>query len=187
MKRFVWCLACLTPVATSLNAHAQESPTDRGVYSLSGTIAYNESLSGGDFNWRVTFAPSAMYFVARDLAVGLSVDYSHQSNDRVDEDSYALGPAIRWYLPIDDIKPFVSGALGYGKIEADFNDGNNGSDVDYWTANLALGIDVFLARNVALETTIGYLYRDFGDDDLILRDTSSSSLIFHIGINVFVF
>ena len=187
MKRLVFHGMCLALIAAPVSGHAQESPTDAGVYSLSGSIGYVESLDHDNFDRELTFAPNVMYFVAHDLALGVSVLYRHLSSDSFDEDSYGVGPSTRWYLRSDGIKPFVSGAFRYGKIDSDFNDGTNGSDTKYWEGDVQLGLDFFLARNVAIEPTIGYAYRDFEDDGIKVINRDSNSLEFHIGINVFIF
>ena len=92
----------ITPLIVLLlittNVYA-ESPTDKGVYRLGGSINYVH-VDSDDESDRSTFSfsPSLQYFIYDNVAVGASLAYGKTSEDSYDGESYGIGPILRYYI-----------------------------------------------------------------------------------------
>ena len=190
MKKFVMAISVLIIMASNVNA---ESPTDKGVYNLSGTISYSRTNSGGGTTLSVN--PAFFYFVYPNLAIGATISYGYFKTDEDELKSYGIGPVIRYYFGKEMIHPFLSLEYVYSRDEIDntFSAGSPYVSTGHshvWTPGL--GIDYFIAKNVALEPVIRYTFdHSFSNASGFGITTSSNTrtetLFIGIGINVFIY
>ncbi|MBN2418759.1 MAG: hypothetical protein JXL81_05195 [Deltaproteobacteria bacterium] len=80
MKKIIL-LAVLFFITTSVYG---ESPTDKGVYSLGGSISYQklDSDYGSDID-TFSFTPSGRYFIFDNIALGGSLTFRKTSGDLI--------------------------------------------------------------------------------------------------------
>ena len=164
-----------------------ESPTDEGVYSLSGSTSYrNTDYEESDDSYSYLIGPSFLYFVADNLGIGTSLSYGRISGDGYTSTSAGIGPTIRWYLPVDT-KVFVSASYFYVDGKTENHSIKRDSTRKRWS--FAFGFDYFLSKNIALEPSLRYQIDDYELDfgSTLSSDDDSKTFGATIGINVFIF
>lgn len=190
MKKILLTAWAIIILASNANA---DSPTDKGVYSLSGSISYSRANGGG--GTMISIAPAFMYFVYPNLAVGSSILYWDFKTDNSENTAYGIGPVARYYFGKDTIYPFASVEYLYTKNKNEINPSGSPSFSSRGHGDdltLGLGVDYFLARNAALETIVRYTFSHDENDTSSLGSTTNFSsrgenLFIGIGVNVFIF
>ena len=184
-------LAVALIIILAFNAYAG-SPTDEGVYSLSGSISYSHINENGATSISIT--PAMFYFVYPNLAVGASFIYWDYDSDYNDVKTYGVGPVVRYYFGKDTIYPFASVEYTYtrSKNESNFSGFSSNINVHGNDLSLGLGIDYFLSKNVALEPIVRYTFSHYDTDISSFGSTTNSSdrdetLFIGIGIAAFIF
>lgn len=185
MKRIIL-FTVLLLITTNVYA---ESPTDKGVYSLGGSISYrNVNSDSGSDSDIFLFSPSAQYFIYDNFAVGASLIYEKTSGT-IDNESYGIGPTLRYYLPYKTVNPFFEVGYSYLKNKSEMSSLTLKTTSNNYS--IGCGLDFFLSRNVSIEPVIKYSWRDYKDkfsSGLITpTDRDEKSLYIGIGINVFIF
>lgn len=182
MKELILAILGLITLASNVNA---DSPTDKGVYSLSGSISYSrttyDSTNGGDSK-RIIVTPAFKYFIYPNLAIGSSILYSYFKTDISEIKKYGVGPVVRYYFGKDTIYPFISVEYTYTKNKSGLSSESDGSDLSF-----GFGIDYFLSKNVALEPMVRYTYSSDEVAGTTYRIIRGEDLFIGIGINVFIF
>ncbi len=174
-------LAGLLLITTNVFA---ESPTDKGVYSLGGSISYsNVDSDYGTENNTFSFYPSVRYFIFDNVAVGGSLGYGKTSGDS-DSKRYGIGPNIRFYLPYEKVNPFIE--AGYSYLRNKFGSSIFTTKITSSEYTIRLGLDLFISRNVSIEPTVSYSWMDY-KSDFIEYDMDEKTLYFGIGVNLFIF
>ncbi len=182
-----------------LAGHAFAEPaTDKGVYSLSGTISYTRADRDGMKTLGV--APAILYFIEPNLAVGTSIQYDESKLDQNAVQSYyyrayGVGPVIRYYFGEKTTYPFVSVAYLYTKSKTHQKAPGMSpysSTAYYDDLTLGLGADYFLSKNVALEPMVRYTFgRDIYNSSSSLGASNSrdrsENLFIGVGVNAFIF
>jgi len=194
MKRIILVIGVLVLLAGKVYA---ESPTEKGVYSLSGSVSYSRTKdnASGDTSKRIALYPAGFYFVYPDLALGTSITYYDSTSNGYDYKYYGIGPVVRYYFGKDTILPFLTLEYIYtrNKNKMSFsglssNGTGRGTDI-----SLGIGVDYFLSKNVALEPMVRYTFSHTEDHYTstvgIPYGVSSRSeeLLIGLGINVFIF
>jgi len=191
MKKATLTLAALIFLVGTVYA---DSPVDKGVYSLSGSISYSRINGSGESMTSIT--PAFMYFVYPNLALGASILYWDFKTDNSESKSYGIGPVVRYYFGKETIYPFVSAEYTYtkDKNESNFSGFSSTSNGHGSRISLGLGIDYFLSKNVALEPIVRYTFSHRETDISASTFSSATSnsnreegLFIGIGINVFIF
>ncbi|NLD37191.1 MAG: porin family protein [Desulfatiglans sp.] len=181
MKMYL--LAGLLLITTSVFA---ESPTDKGVYSLGGSISYrNIDADDGLDEDLYSFSPSGRYFIFDNIALGGSVTYEKTSGI-LDTKSYGIGPNIRYYLPYKTMNPFFEAGYSYlrTKLETPYVSSKRTSN----EFSVGFGLDLFISRNVSIEPIVSYSWRDYKDDlSYLIDDMDQKTLYFGVGVNLFIF
>ena len=104
---------------TSSYAQAQTTPLTKGRGLLSGSIGYrSDNLGDGGNRNLFNFTPSAGYFVADNLALGLNGDLLLQGGSAgyYGPNTYSVGPFARYYRFVggsDKFALYGQGSLGY--------------------------------------------------------------------------
>jgi len=191
MKITFMAVALLIILISNANA---DSPTDKGVYSLSGSISYSHTNNGGGTMTAIT--PAFTYFVYPNLALGASILYWDFKTDSSEAKTYGIGPVVRYYFGRETIYPFASVEYTYtkNKYESNFSGLSSTSNGHGSDLSLGLGVDYFLSKNVALEPIIRYTF-NHNETDISASTFSSAAsssnrdetLFIGIGINVFIF
>lgn len=170
-------------------ANAQETTGttgfSKGDVFITGAVGYGSESTGDDETNTFTFSPKAGYFVTENIAVGLQLGYTSQTETEADIDtdtnSLEFGAFGRYYFtPARNFSFF--GQLGLGitssKTEVEGIDGEfkeNGFNVA-----LAPGISYFVSEHIALEATFGLLGYKTTEPDV---DGAESTDTFNIGAN----
>ncbi|MEZ0607605.1 hypothetical protein ACAW74_03765 [Fibrella sp. WM1] len=157
-------LAILTGDANSTitNDPFEASQTKRGRWLLgaSAKVSGNETTENGvnNKNSSATASVQAGQFVANNVLVGASIDYSASrsgSGDTPGAVTYSAGlnGFVRSYIGLNRLRPFVEGGVGYGFTK------NPGSDVSQRYAALTLqgGLAYMLGERFIIQTTLGTL------------------------------
>ncbi|MBI3187906.1 MAG: outer membrane beta-barrel protein [Gammaproteobacteria bacterium] len=183
---------CGVLLAGSASAVQAEGPMNTGTYSISGSVSYsnNEQASFSQSTGNITLKeksirlfPGFMYFVQPELAIGASLQYAKTSGDVTGLDTIGLGPVVRYYFLTEDMYPFIEGEYIYSQSKTD-----DGFESNVRTATVGLGMDYFLARNVAIEPMLTYSDSSFHlTGGGTSADLDASGIVFRIGINVFVY
>lgn len=126
-------LLSLLSATLLLSAIASAQFTAQGNFVIGSTLGFSAANSkitqndgGGDIatenptSTQLNFAPNIGYFLADNLAVGISMDYTFNQVERTDgdnnEDSNLLfGPFGRYYVPMaPDMAFFLESSFGFG-------------------------------------------------------------------------
>ena len=166
-----------------------ESPIDKGVYSLSGSISFSQLKIDGEEEEINTFTlyPELVYFVFPNFAIGSSILYSRSTWGDLTSTAYGIGPIARYYLGKEKIYPFI--LLEYLFIKSEMEGGSVPVKYDRNDITLGFGIDYFLSKNVALEPIFRYVLRkiDYDTTSTSYTDSDEQEILIGIGINVFIF
>ncbi|TRW24774.1 porin family protein [Flavobacterium zepuense] len=159
-------------------ANAQETVTEtapegfkKGDIILTGAIGFGTSKTGEIKRTSYGVTPSAAYFVTNNIALGVSLGYSHFKQDsyinidgfypqRYDEvlNSFSADAYGRYYFtPASKFSIFGQLSAGFFTSKREVKDTaieytNNGFD-----ATLAPGISYFISSHLALEASFGFI------------------------------
>jgi outer membrane protein W len=194
MKRIILVVGVVVLLAGKVYA---ESPTEKGVYSLSGSVSYSHSKdnASGDTTKTISVYPAGFYFVYPNLAIGTSIIYSDSKASGLEYKYYGIGPVVRYYFGKDTILPFLSLEYLYTRNKGKMTFGGSSSDSTGRGTDISLGIgvDYFLSKNVALEPIVRYTF-SHSDDHYTSSfgmpsgtSNRSEELLVGMGINVFIF
>ncbi len=160
MKKMI--ALCIAHLLFLLTANAQ---TEKGKWVISGqtnlSFAYNSSAEymksyktkSGTF----TLQPAVGYFVATNLAVGLSAAYTYSKADFSEATStLALMPQAEYYFPLEGkARPFVTIGGGYAR----HSEGDSAIfKYDGFAAGGGAGVALFLKNNISLDLGAHYTY-----------------------------
>jgi outer membrane protein len=153
----------------------------------------------------LSITPSYGYFVVNNLSVGANVSglLSHSVSEppalsgspelESSSRSIGVGPAVRYYLPLDD-KLYAYAASSYAwfwsRNKFEYNFGNNDigtskSRSRYTTWDAGLGLSYFVNPSTALEAGFAYTNARYKDDNGDIS-TKTNNISFHAGFRVFL-
>lgn len=167
-----------------------QTPMEKGTISLNGSLSYSsQSYDGADDSRKILMLnPQAGYFVAENFSLGLSLSYINYSLGSASSTEWGIGPSLRYYFPAEKVKPFVSLGYGYTKSSHSSND-------DEWVGTqfiITAGLDYFIVKNVALETTMSYSFNNERLPDSYKSyykslDQKSTTFLIGVGLNYFIY
>ena len=146
MKKVILSLAII--VIATVTAHAQ---TEKGTWLVGGSAAFHSVKNGSSAAVTyVTVAPSAGYFVGKDVAVGAAIQFTDVQKEFT---SFAFAPFVRYYFaPLGDhAKLFVNGTVGLGTEKP-----YQMSSVGFSKWEFSAGPAFFINKSVALEVALAY-------------------------------
>jgi hypothetical protein len=183
LRWFFILLLSLASIVLISGVSTAESPTDKGVYSLSGGISYMHVEGEGDF---YSISPSCLYFAYDNIGIGLSATYGRSDFDDYTATDKGIGPVIRWYFPLEQ-KFFVEASYRYLDSETERSSSSHDTTSKQWS--YVLGADYFISRNVAIEPALFYRDSDYEAEYESGYNYSNSTRYFgfSVGINVFIF
>ena len=132
----------------------------------------------------IRISPDVMYFVVPHLAVGGSLGLSSSSHGGNASTTLSVGPAVGvWFgKPDDRLFPFVTVNLWLAESQS------GGYATTRTRYQGSAGVDLMLARNVALTTELSYLLESYSYDyDESAESYSGNQIVFGVGFRAFVF
>ena len=155
MKKVILSLAIIVIAVVSANAQ-----TEKGTWLVGGSAGFHSVKDGSsDAVTSVTIAPSAGYFVGKDVAVGAAIQFATVNKNYT---TFAFAPFVRYYFaPLGDhAKLFVNGTFGLGTVK-----GYQSSSVGFSTFEFSAGPAFFINKSVALEVALAYGQNKFKGSD----------------------
>lgn len=158
MKKFY-----LTLAAVAALTFASQAQTEKGKFIVGGGLGFDtESVKDTD-NKSTSFniMPSAGYFVADNIAVGLGLGYQwSKTEEGVDESTtglFSVAPFGRWYSANGPVRFFgqLSAPMGWGNMK---ENGDKVGNVSSYGVELAPGIAYFPTSKIGLEFKVRGLY-----------------------------
>ncbi len=153
MKKCVFTL--LVILVTVLTVTAQ---TEQGDWMVGGNLGLNTTSN----NSRFSFSPSAGYFAANNLAVGVTFSYDYSKVSSIKGTTLGIGPFVRYYFGAANARPFVHGEWSYVSVKAE--NATSSSTVNGGNYFIAAGLAAFINPNVAIEGLAGYDHSNYRHD-----------------------
>lgn len=162
------------------------SQTEKGKYLVgaASTLDFKFSFIEPDKELDIYFAPQAGYFVADQLALGVTIPgrirhYFSFTNVTTKSVGISLGPFLRYYLgPPKKIMPFIAVGVDYGmgRVKREIYDEDRPVFVEFeeeveiireFGAEASFGFSFFITPTIGLNSQLGYEYSDrkFKGDD----------------------
>jgi hypothetical protein len=137
-----------------LNVFAQDD-IGAGTYAIGGGLSAETVITHGDddLTSKYNLSPDFYIFLNKNIAIGGTLDfgyYSHGDNNYI---SYGIGPGIKFYFhPSKKFKINFGTQYSYSSKEQ--------NDYSSWYLSLFAGVDIFIAKNVALEPYVQFKRAD---------------------------
>ena len=91
-------------------------------------------------------SPRVGYFIAKNLAAGLDINYSFMSmgtgSNKETITLWGIGPFIRYYLPLKKIAPFAEVEGSFGSAGDNYSGGNEKSSISSFFGGIGLAVPV---------------------------------------------
>lgn len=115
----------------------------------------------------INMLPRVGFFVIDGLAVGLDLNLSNvvykdgNDDDKTITTAYALGPFVRYYFPVEKVKPFVEVNSSFGSIKQKYEYTNSNYEDDEYKYGLVLigggaGVAIPIGKRVTFDMMAGY-------------------------------
>ncbi|MBD0318939.1 MAG: hypothetical protein ICV87_01300 [Gemmatimonadetes bacterium] len=174
--------AALVSLAVTGRAAAQEFPTDRGSFIVSGGAgAYTATISYGDDDTEdpnngysvVSLSPQVQYFVTPGLAVGGRVSASVLWSGGDSHSQFGIGPQLSYFFGRGErpFYPYVSAGVSYDGL---------GEDHTSFGQNAQAGLVFMLSRGVGLNSAV--YYQNVG-----VEEVRQQVFGLQLGVTAFVF
>ncbi|MBU0558749.1 MAG: porin family protein [Bacteroidetes bacterium] len=176
MKKSILFVLSFILFSTSL----AQSPVSKGVYSVSGSIAYSSSdEEKGNESSLFLFSPSAGYFFFDNIYTGLSLDYVNYTHNKNSTARFGIGPSIRYYFDANEtLKPFIG--LSYSYLKQD-------SYLIFNEYALNVGANLFMTNYFAVEGRIDYKLTSYNPSTVYsIGDSVTKTLRILLGVNYFI-
>ena len=158
----------------------------KGTYNLSGSVSYNKQ-DNTQYGKSTSFyaSPGVLYFISPGIAVGGRINYRRRSDNNSKYESYGIAPAFRYYFSQNDLNPFVE--LNYGYSTSRNTSGSFAGKDHSETAGVIVGLNYFLAKNVALGPSIAYRRYNYKFDNGTPDSLEDKVLSIGVGVSVFIY
>jgi len=167
-------------------AYAQ-SPIDKGSFTIGGNISYSSQSFDKISNniSAFTFNPQFGYFIVDNFYTALSINYEHTSISSSSSNQLGIGPAVRYYIALEKIKPFLG--LGYTYYEQ--SNGGNNNKLTTSEIKMTGGVAYFVTESFALEASVNYSFLNYNVPNSYYLNDSDQSKLFQIavGVNYFIY
>ena len=186
-------------ITSSYLSYAQ---TSKGSFILGGdaSLSFRKNENPGYSTTKsnsFSLNPSVGYFVRNNFAAGLTfpiaaahfnTNYnSGASASESSASSYALGPFIRYYIPVGKIFILAEGSYTWARSKSKYQqvDNTTGSLTDVTSTyndenyRVATGMAIFLGENVGIDILLNYQKFNFDS-------RTSSSLFLSVGFKVYI-
>lgn len=194
MKNLIIALLLLVP-----SLILAQNPVGKGTYTIGGTISFSRTSESGfielkndgfesklkrsNSNDIFTIAPKMGYFFIDNVYTGMSLQYTYQSGDNNSSSTYGIGPAVRYYFNISQVKPFLGLEYTY-----QFSSFENDTDEDTQKSfTISGGIDYFITNYFALEASLNYSMSDYKSENSdFSTDFETKTFVLGIGAMYFI-
>ncbi len=161
MKKKMIIIAIL--LVFSITSFAQ---TEKGEFLLGGKVDFDRTTQLGYKATSFSFAPEIGYFIAKNLAVGIGLDYERSNFSSQKAITIAAMPFARYYFAEQGkFKFFGQAGAGYAFRKMKGSTYRN-RDYSYssnkFTYKAGLGASYFLTKNIALEGMLQYDNINYG-------------------------
>ena len=161
----------------------------------SGSVTYNEHKDRS-----FSLIPKGGYFIIENLSVGLEFLFARSSNQHVDSEgkvtmtSFAAGPFVRYYYPLEKVYPFAELELMAGTCVGKYPTSGPDPEVERYSLfnpGFTLGVAVPLADMVTFDIQAGYVWSVWGStewyegEETDLREIYSGPVI-RMGFTIFL-
>ncbi len=158
---------------------------NKGRMLVGGQVSFTNTPNSEFKGNALSLTPQFGYFVINNLAVGAGINFNAQKN-KSDNYTYSntsmqFQPFVRYYF-----KPgiFLHGSYGIGDGKAKSGSEEYSYNIYSWTGSA--GYAIFLNDHVAIEPMLGYKWNTVNDKGTDGAKTSSSSLYFQIGFQIYL-
>lgn len=186
--RFLIILSMLTFSVANAQQEQVESEmnTAKGITFAHGNMFIEGSIqitTGGDEDF-YAFNPKFGYFLNDKFAVGAQLNFSSDKFESTNTKTnvFGIGGFARYYvLELDKkrFKAYGEAGLGYGRNKVENNAGSN--DTNSLTANINVGLNYFLTRNIAVTFTLANIL----SYNSVSPENGPSSNTFQLNVNLF--
>ncbi len=138
-----------------------------------------------------TLEPRFGYFVIDNLAIGgeisltSSVSKDELDGDKTTDNSFAIGPFVRYYFPA---KIFLEGQYSAGFANTKYSNSNEKDKYNLGGWSLASGYAIFLNDNVAVEPMLGFQsvsYKNKTDGEAEWKNVNAG-MFFRVGFQIYL-
>ena len=189
MKRMLIIMVMLLLAGTIV---AQEGPTDKGVWTLGGSVSFT-SQSGdmwengaGDAMTTLLFMPTAGYFVAPNIIIGGVANVSKLSQGDNELNHSTFGPMFGYYFSGQNEQ--VKGSFYPSiKLMVLFHSMGDEDDSDSYTSfGGIVGADYMMTNSVSMNFGLSFLSDSYTPDGAS-ESISGSTMNFGIGLGIFIY
>ncbi|RYC66912.1 outer membrane beta-barrel protein [Spirosoma sordidisoli] len=201
MKNVVCSLTLLVLGISSATAQ-----TEKGRWTVGAQVG-NISYSPGEKPYRITnfsvsVLPSAGYFVADNLVVGLSVPVNYQhyqtrfatvgnTQYSITNTQLGLAPFVRYYVGSARLRPFIDATVGYTQQWYRARNLNGVSENLYKQGSFAYGGSIgaayFINNTVSLDASLGYRKNNVVNTSLVSTGYREPGTIgLNVGFRIFL-
>jgi opacity protein-like surface antigen len=124
---------------------------EKGLMQLGGTGTVDISMYDGESSFGLNLNPSGGYFVTRKVEIFGNLNFSTTKG----ASSWALGPGVRYFIPMRPMWAYVGASVGYGSNTVTTTDPVSGDETDYSYKSFNLtpggGILYPVAKNIAID------------------------------------
>jgi len=140
--------------------------------SINFSTSKDKSDSGDDGDKThikgVNLSPRAGYFIVDNLVAGLDLNmasftYKWESEYYGDEKEvftiFSMGPFVRYYFPVEKVKPFVEGFAYFGNIKDKYEDDDGDTETDKLSNNTfggGAGVAFPIGEVASFDLMLGY-------------------------------
>jgi len=145
-------------------------------------------------SYKVTINPGISYFVKDKLAVGLVAPWTYSSHKHPDhsvsQETYAVGPAMRYYFPFGHwaVFPMISHTYGWltqKAIDTSHSTSTNKGNLRTFTGGA--GITYFITRHVGVEGMLCYEQSKLTWKDRADGSFTDWDITWNIGVQAYIF
>jgi outer membrane protein len=130
-------------------------PNSAGFAIINSKASIDGNKTDGINLTAFNISPTVAFFVADGLAIGGNLSFAYLKVEDVDDAStaIAIGPLARYYIDLDNVKPFLQANLSVGRS----SDGSDDIDKDNVLGlGLGAGAAFFFNDHVSLDLMLGY-------------------------------
>jgi outer membrane protein W len=196
MKTLLITLTLLVGLLTTTYAQ-----TEKGRWTVGGQVG-NLLYQGTTSNQTIAvlLSPSAGYFVAKNLAVGLSVPVLYQNvtskssngDFGISFTQVGLTPFVRFYLGDAKLRPFLNASGGYNISRTSFSSSsqfpitNNSPNDDFWGYSVGAGVAYFINNSLSFDGLVSYTDGRATLADLVYSTTRQRTFGVSVGFRLFL-
>jgi hypothetical protein len=182
--------ALFLSIFISLNAFSQiQKPILKGNFIIDGDASFlytkSTSQNGNSYSknsiYDITLYPTCAYFIANNLAIGLSVPLDYGVSNDSKSYFYGVGPIIKYYF---NKGPFLKMNLSYTYSKST---GTYITDTKYFELEPGIGFAFFINPKVSIEPSLNYtLMHNTSDTFPGGYSYKANTIKLHLGITVFI-